>query len=125
MYIAKTSEIMKDGTYKFNSSQTDTEASTTTMVSNEGTWMWVAGNKEDDLKNKERVCFTTTKSTSTSGTSSYTYTYDGDKDGDISRIDKLSGKELIIDTKTTMTQPDWNGGLETTVVEETKTYEKQ
>jgi len=123
---SESNEIMKDGTYNFESSQTNTEASTTTMIDSEGTWAWVAGNKEDDLKNKERVCFTTTRSTTTSGSSSSITTDDGDKDVSIIRIDNLGSKELVLVVEETYTYPSlYDGTTVTVTIEETKTYEKK
>ncbi len=122
---SETIEIMKDGTYKSNTNQTYTESGNIYTNSSEGTWAWVSGNKEDEYKNKERICFTTTSSTSTSsyGGSSSTSIFSADGDNNdlyVMKIDELSSKTLVF----TREYNDNDDG-DTYTVSETSTYEKK
>jgi hypothetical protein len=116
-------EVMKDGTYKGNTSETGDGWSS--ISASEGTWAWIAGNKDDEYKNKERVGITETSSTNTdtySGNSDTNiYTSDGDA-GDlyIMKIDQLGSKTLVV-------KRDYNSNSDgdTYIISEESTYEKQ
>ncbi len=116
-------EILKDGTYKTN--YKEIEESVTRIYEGNGTWAWVDGNKEDEYKNKERVCFTTTSYTSTTTVTGFsstsTYSSNGDEASvSVMRINKLSSKELIIKREF-----NYNYDGDTYTLKETYTYEKQ
>ncbi len=115
---------MKDGTYEMKHTQTYTETSSTTTYDGKGTWAWISGNKEDEFKNKERICFTTTSSTETDsytgGSDTDIYSGEGDLGVSTMRIDELSSKTLVISAEYTS---NYDGNIYT--VSETSTYEKQ
>lgn len=68
----------------------------------EGIWFFVDGNKDLDVKSKERVAFQVQKSTTTyptsNGTETYTNTYSGQSNSQINLIllDELAKKEIIM-----------------------------
>lgn len=79
--------IEKDGTYSMSTID-DGDAST-----EDGNWMWIDKNKNQDLKNKEAVLFARTSSFSSNGSS----TYSGKSNfSDAVVIQRLSNKELVI-----------------------------
>ncbi len=84
--------ISKDGTYKFT--RNITISGTTNNYIEEGLWYFAGANKDEELKNKEMVCFQSTKRTYTSGGSTEVYTEEGN---DLAwyRLDQLKSKEII------------------------------
>ncbi len=101
--------INKDGTFSLEKTHdyeywdhSDLEYKTGTYkYTAEGVWYFVAGNKEIDVKNKERVAFQIEKETtsypSSEGTVSTTNTYTGGSNQyvELLLLDKLANDELI------------------------------
>ena len=86
-----TLDIKKDGTYKFsniNGNQLDVYIA-------EGTWMFIGKSKKDNLKKKEAVLLTTTKTVISDGavTNSVLHT---DLNGKTLVLDQLKSKEMIV-----------------------------
>ncbi|MFH2142768.1 MAG: hypothetical protein ABIJ97_10115 [Bacteroidota bacterium] len=122
LMYSESCEILKDGTFTSKTSMSGDGYTSTKDA--EGTWTWISGNKEDDLKNKERVCFAETRSTEVESGSGYSdtdiFSADGDKDVSVQRIDQLSNKILVFSIDVTENN---NGSIYTTLG--TWTYEKE
>ena len=103
----------KDGTY------TITEIVDGEKTVTEGTWMWVEGNKDIDLKNKEAIMLTVTKITYSDGEVT-TYTGVSYLHGVI-LLDELSGDRLVM--KYDYSNVDSDGDTYTKTG--TKTFEKK
>ncbi len=92
--------IDKDGTYKSQTSYTITGTGYSSSYSEtvEGTWQFMDGDKDEDIKNRERVLIHITQRTVISGGKSDVYTYSGTTGGSIEifMIDQLKSKEMII-----------------------------
>jgi hypothetical protein len=84
--------IDKKGTYKFT--RTITAGGFTDIYAEEGKWVFANKNKNEDLKNKEMVCFQSTRRTYTSGSTTNIYTEEGNE-FDWLLLDKLSSKEIL------------------------------
>lgn len=88
-------EVVKDGTYSHTTNESGDGWSY--IENSEGTWSFVAGDKENGIASQERVILTNSTSTTTYGGSTGVYTSDGDPGSvAVMRINKLSGKEMII-----------------------------
>ena len=97
---SETITIESDGTFKIKTVTTDDgDVSTRTT---EGDWIWLKGNDEKELSNKEAVLFTPTKesnvSTYNGSTSTSSSTYGGKnlREPVTYIIDRLANDELII-----------------------------
>ena len=86
--------ILKDGSY--SNTMTYDNGSGDETQNDEGSWMFIGKNKNEDLKNKEGIMFTTSSSSTTSSGSTSTNTYTGLTDGNIMLIDQLKSKEIIV-----------------------------
>ena len=85
--------VSKDGTY--SSSLNYDDGSGVTTETTDGNWIFIGNNKNEELKNKEGVIFTTTSSASTSSGATSTDIYTGLNTGDIMLLDQLKSKEII------------------------------
>lgn len=83
--------IDKKGTYNFK--RTTTWSGSSDTYEEEGYWYFISGNKDNDVKNKECVCFQSTKRTYTSSGGTNVYTEEG---GDMMcfRLTELKSKEI-------------------------------
>ncbi len=84
----ETITIEKDGTFE------STNVSGTSIYTLKGVWFWAEGNKELETGDKEVLVLSITSITTAGGVS--TYTGFGDSNQQFLKIDKLSGKEMII-----------------------------
>jgi len=84
--LSKEITFDKDGTYEINGVY-DGDA-----FSEKGNWMWVNGNKDQEIKNKEAIVLTTTSSSN----SDNTYSGKTNAPNNILVFDKLSSTELVI-----------------------------
>ncbi len=116
-------EVLSDGTYSIKTTQVYTgNSSSTNTYSEDGYWSWLEGNKQDKIKDKERVHFSPKSvSINYNGNASY-ISYDGDNEGISFRISRLSSKELIVETEysETNTASDYIYSIK-----EIKTYTKK
>ena len=88
----------KDGTYN----TTEVDDGDTSLGT--GNWLWVRGNKEQDLEKKEAVLFTSTSNTSNGSTE--TYSGKTNLDGVVMVLKKLSNKEIVFLFDYTYTNSD-------------------
>jgi len=86
--------ILKDGS--FSNTMTYDSGNGEVTEEEEGSWMFIGKNKNEDLKNKEAIIFTTNSSVTTSAGSTTTNTSTGLTSGSIMIIDQLKSKEIII-----------------------------
>lgn len=109
--------IEKDGTFEIETIEDDDGDGKTETETNEGLWQFVGKNKEGELKNKEAVVFTITKSIS----GGVTYSYEGlNAFSMVWVLDKLSSKELVVKADAESTGP-----TSTSTTTGSVTYEKK
>lgn len=92
--------IEKDGTYNYKRSTT--WSGVTNSYEEDGNWFFTSGNKDNDVKNKEFVCFQSTKRVYTDASGTDSYTEEG-TDLKWYRLTQLKSKEIVGETDQTYT----------------------
>ncbi len=125
---SETIEVKKDGT--FTQEQLVQAGYVTFKIKISGVWSFVYGNKENKIKNKERIQFIAEKRTETYNGNIEEITFEGISqylnNANNYLLDRLSNKELVFRFDAEKTETYTNNAHNSSLkIEGTKTYEKK